>query len=237
MRLKPNPFQFVKSALTTFSRHHDHRDVIVLDEPRRDSFRPRRRLQARSVGITRSRLVSAALIAAIIVLHVAGVALLERSTPAFAKRSASSEATVMAVILPKIREGAGDDLPNLSTLVVQLHDPFADLHIEQPQINFEVVRNSSALSAAPTLVGLAQPDMSAYVRQASLPRGAGATIVLRIEVLESGDPGQILIDTSSGSQQTDQAAIDYARTLHWNAGRVNGTVHAIWIRWAVRLQA
>jgi TonB family protein len=223
--------------LTTRRRHHNDPNVIVLDEPRRDPFRARRLLHAHSLTVSRPRLISAILIATILGLHVAGIALLERATLVVAKQAASPEATVTAVILPKIRDGAGEDLPNLSSLVVRLNEHFTDLHIEQPQINFEVARNGSALSAAPTLVGLAQPDMSAYVRQASLPRGAGATIVLRIEVLESGDPGQILIDTSSGSRQTDQAAIDYARTLHWNAGRVNGTVHAIWIRWAVRLQA
>jgi TonB family protein len=189
------------------------------------------------LAVTRPRLISALLIAAILGLHVAGIALLQRATLVVAKQAASSDPTVTAYILPKIRDGAGEDLPDLSSLVVQLNQHFTDLHIEQPQINFEVARNGSALSAAPTLVGLAQPDMSAYVRQASLPRGAGATVVLRIEVLESGEPGRILVDASSGSRQIDQAAIDYARTLHWNAGRVNGTAQAIWIRWGVRLQA
>jgi TonB family protein len=62
-------------------------------------------------------------------------------------------------------------------------------------------------------------------------------VVLRVEVLESGDPGRIQVDVSSGSQQIDQAAMDYARIQHWYAGRLNGVPHAIWIRWGVRLQS
>jgi len=61
--------------------------------------------------------------------------------------------------------------------------------------------------------------------------------VLRIEVLDTGEPGRIEVDASSGSAQVDQAAINYARTLHWYAGRMDGTPHAMWIRWGVRLQA
>jgi TonB family protein len=72
--------------------------------------------------------------------------------------------------------------------------------------------------------------------QASPTPGEGATVVLRIEVLESGDPGRIEIDASSGSQQVDQAAVDYARIQHWYAGRANGTPRPMWVRWGVRLQ-
>jgi TonB family protein len=179
---------------------------------------------------------SVLLLGLVLTVHVVGVVLFTYSTPVLIARSASAQ-SVTAFLLPKIRDG-GSDLPaDISALVVRLDRQITALHIDQPQINFEVVRNGSALSAAPTLIGISQPDMRAYVRQASLSRGEGATVVLRIEVLESGDPGRIQIDASSGSRQIDQAAIDYARTLHWNAGRVNGVARAVWIRWGVRLQA
>lgn len=52
-------------------------------------------------------------------------------------------------------------------------------------------------------------------------------MVLRIEVLESGDPGRIEIDASSGSQQVDQAAVDYARIqpLVCRAGEWRASAH------------
>jgi TonB family protein len=102
---------------------------------------------------------------------------------------------------------------------------------------FDVSRNNEAASTAPVLQDGARRDMEPYVKQAALLPGEGVTVVLRIEVLETGEPGRIEIDASSGSAQVDEAAIGYARTRHWYAGRTNGTPHPMWVRWGVRLQA
>lgn len=111
------------------------------------------------------------------------------------------------------------------------------MDIELPEINFVVSRNEAAVSVAPSLKEGGHTNMAPYIRQAALLPGEGATVVLRIEVLATGEPGGIEIDTSSGSGQVDQAAVDYARTRRWYAGRINGAPRAIWIRWGVRLQA
>lgn len=62
-------------------------------------------------------------------------------------------------------------------------------------------------------------------------------MVLRIEILPTGEPGRIDVDVSSGSRQVDQAAIDYARLHRWYAGRNGDSPQTMWIRWGVRLQA
>ncbi|MFL6605670.1 MAG: TonB family protein [Steroidobacteraceae bacterium] len=79
--------------------------------------------------------------------------------------------------------------------------------------------------------------MTPFIARAALLPGEGATVVLRVEVLETGIPGRVEIDVSSGSNQVDQAAVSYARTQRWYAGRVDGLAHSVWIRWGVRLQA
>lgn len=80
-------------------------------------------------------------------------------------------------------------------------------------------------------------DPTEYARRAGLQAGEGATIVLRLEVLGTGDLGTILVETTGGSEAIDMAAIDYVRALAWAGGRVDGRPATIWIRWGVRLQA
>jgi TonB family protein len=181
--------------------------------------------------------VSLLLISAILAAHMVAIALFLHSTQVAMDSGARAPQSVTAFILPRIRESIGKDPPDLSSLVVRLAPDLADLHIEQPQIDFEVGRNASVSNTAPSLIGLTQVDMREYVRSAALLPGEGYTVVLRIEVLSSGEPGRITVATSSGVRQVDQAAIDYARTRRWNAGQVNGVAQAVWIRWGVRLQA
>ena len=112
------------------------------------------------------------------------------------------------------------------------------LQLELPIIQFETSRNEGARMSAPVPDDTHRvPDLAPFIKRAALLPGEGATTILRIEVLDTGVAGRIEIDTSSGSAQVDQAAVDYARTLHWYAGRANGVPHSMWIRWGIRLQA
>ncbi len=145
---------------------------------------------------------------------------------------------VTAFIHPTIRDaGTATARPDLSRLVIRVDKPLVNLNIEAPAIIFDETRNNAATSAAPSLQDSGQRDMGPFIKQAGLLPGEGVTVVLRIEVLDTGEPGRIEIDATSGSRQVDQAALDYARTRHWYAGRVNGNPHPMWIRWGVRLQA
>ncbi len=127
--------------------------------------------------------------------------------------------------------------PDLSRITFVAPDPLAAVSVEQPGVDSVVNRNNGARAAAPTLRDPNSTDMAPYIKEAALLPGEGATVVLRVEVLETGKPGRIEVDASSGSRRIDQAAINYARTQRWYAGRANGIPHAMWIRWGVRLQA
>jgi len=141
---------------------------------------------------------------------------------------------VTVFIRPVISDG-GDPGPDLSVLTVpaDLHEAAATL--VPPAVDFSVARNAGAGVSAPLPRSETTSDMHAYVTQAALLPGEGATVVLRVEVLTTGEPGRIEVDVSSGSDQVDQAAVGYARTQSWYAGRVGNVPQVMWIRWPVRL--
>jgi TonB family protein len=150
----------------------------------------------------------------------------------------SPDALITVFIRPRIREaGEPVSVVDPASLQLRLNPRLTALLTAQPDFDFSVARNDSAAVVAPTLQGDGHSGIEPYLQQAGLRSGEGATVVLRIEVLESGDPGRIEIDASSGSQQVDQAAVDYARIQHWYAGRANGAPCPMWVRWGVRLQA
>jgi TonB family protein len=110
--------------------------------------------------------------------------------------------------------------------------PVAQVDSEPPAAG-----DGSAAVVPPVLHGDGHSGMQLYLQQAGLQPGEGATVLLRIEVLESGAAGRIEIDASSGRQQVDQAAVGYARIQHWDAARINRVPRTVWIRWGVRFQA
>lgn len=89
----------------------------------------------------------------------------------------------------------------------------------------------------PPALGDPLPDSAAFARDAGLLTGEGVTVVLRLEVLGSGDLDHIMVEVSGGNDRLDEAAIAYARALPWTGGMVDGRPQTLWIRWGVRLQA
>jgi TonB family protein len=125
----------------------------------------------------------------------------------------------------------------LTRLTVLTDHPLDVNAIGTSVLDFPTARNAGTTISAPTLKGGNPIDMAPFITQAALLSGEGATVVLRVEILASGEPGRMSIEVSSGSRQVDQAAQDYARQLRWFAGRINENAEAMWIRWSVRLQA
>jgi TonB family protein len=114
---------------------------------------------------------------------------------------------------------------------------FSPEEITPPEIPlFEGPPRTRAASVAPQLESSSAPDIRIYASRAELSAGDGATVVLRIEVLVSGEAGEIRVDVSSGRREVDAAAIAYARTQRWTPGRIDGRPEAIWIRWGVHLE-
>jgi len=172
------------------------------------------------------------------VLHLSVVWTLDRSTRHAEPSAGMPDSLVTVLIKPRISDTGGDSRgADLSKLIVRIPDPSAAVHIEPVELGFFVSRNNAATVAAPSLEGDGHRGIDPYVREAALAPGHGATVVLRIEVLDTGEPGRIEIDVSSGDVQVDRAAVDYARVQRWSAGRITGVPSTMWIRWAVRLQA
>jgi TonB family protein len=80
-------------------------------------------------------------------------------------------------------------------------------------------------------------DSAPYARAAGLAAGTGATVVLRLEILDSGEVGRVEVEVSGGADAIDQAAIAYVRVLPWAGGMIDGRPASMWIRWGVRLQS
>jgi TonB family protein len=170
-------------------------------------------------------------------LHIVLLLAFARATYHPAPSIQSPDVLIAVFIRPRIREaGEPASVVDPSSLQLRLNSRVTALLTAQPDFDFSVARNDSAAVVAPTLQGDGHSGIERYLQQAGLRPGEGATVVLRIEVLESGDPGRIEIDASSGSRQVDQAAVDYARIQHWYAARANGAPRSMWIRWGVRLQ-
>lgn len=97
--------------------------------------------------------------------------------------------------------------------------------------------NEGAVSVAPQLLDADRPDVVPFARKAGLLPGESAVVVLNVEVLADGRVGQVQVDTSSGSDQIDQVAMEYARLLAWIPGRLHGMEERTWVRQGVRLAA
>jgi TonB family protein len=184
---------------------------------------------------TTSRLISLLPIAA---LHV--VAFLAMRQTMNSIRPDSIAAGVMKVFFiepTKQTEGSDAAEPDLARLMVMTDHPLDLTSAALNPFEYSESRSAGTTISAPTLKGGNPIDMTPFIAQAALLPGEGATVVLRVEVLDTGEPGRMAVDVSSGSRQVDQAAMDYARQLRWFAGRTGEAAQAMWIRWSVRLQA
>ena len=145
---------------------------------------------------------------------------------------------ITIVLEPVTKPDAADTTdPRLSALTLLLDTPLPTLNIDSPSVEVTTTLNRGASTSAPSLDKQHQSDMTPYIAQAALLPGEGASVVLRVEVLPTGEPGRVEVDVSSGSRQVDQAAVDYARSQRWIAGRIDGVPQPMWIRWGVQFQA
>lgn len=149
----------------------------------------------------------------------------------------SSVALVTIYTTPRVRQTPAADHPDLSIRLVALQAPSLALHFDQPSVDSSTSANPSAVVGAPILQDDSVNERERLAREAGLTPGEGVTVVLRVEVLDTGVAGHVEVDTSSGRHQIDQAAIDYVRSRHWSAGRMARIAHTMWIRMGVRLQA
>ena len=131
---------------------------------------------------------------------------------------AVSAVKVMRLATPLLR------LPALAELVPEVPSPPAGAH------------TTGAITPPHPAEG-AQPDPRPFAERAGVPAGAGATIVLRVEVRGDGTVGRVAVDVSSGHRRRDLQAVAYARAMRWIGGSKDGRPAVLWVRYGVRLDA
>ena len=76
-------------------------------------------------------------------------------------------------------------------------------------------------SSAPHLARLQAVDSVEFARRAGILPGHPRTVVLTIEVLADGSPGDVSIVRGCGDPAIDAIAVEYARLLRWMPGTTN----------------
>jgi TonB family protein len=99
-----------------------------------------------------------------------------------------------------------------------------------------ILTRGSGITVPPHPDDASPIDAAPFARQAGLHEKAGATVVLRVEVLGNGAVGRVEVDVSGGNRRIDQAAIAYVRAMKWVGGRLDDQPQTLWVRWGVRLQ-
>jgi hypothetical protein len=111
-----------------------------------------------------------------------------------------------------------------------------DMNILPPEMArpLKLTAGIGTLAAGPGAPDLL-PESRPFAVKAGLLLGQGATVVLRVEVLDDNEVGRIVVEVSGGSPEIDVAAIDYARAMPWIGAVVDGKPVPMEVRYAVRL--
>lgn len=120
------------------------------------------------------------------------------------------------------------DAPLIRVPIDSIPMEIPDLAIERT----ETILGAGRMAAHPTI----EVDARPYAVRAGLRPGEAATVVLRVQVMPSGELAAVVTELSSGSSAIDATAAEYVRALGWVAGRIDGIPEAQWIRWGVTLQ-
>ena len=178
---------------------------------------------------------------ALVVLALHGICLYCISRPTTAivlpEMSAPEEPMVMVLIKSRLtlESSATPFLPRLSLKLSTnaIVDP--DLPVLETDRPLKLTTGVGTLAAGPG--GSELPDSKPFAIQAGLSSGQGATVVLRIEVLDDNEAGRIVVEVSGGSAAIDTAAIAFARAMPWIGAVVDGKPVPMEVRYAVHLQA
>jgi TonB family protein len=199
---------------------HDYLPRIKLHRRRAESRRAFGRHPGTFLGI-------AAVHAAVVVLTILA--------PGERARSLETEPLVPILLRPAVL--ISDD-PSVAPVAVRRHARSASAASMGPSPDSDppVITTIGIGTMAPQLMD-GSLDSSPFARAAGLQPGQGATVVLRLEVLTSGELGRVEVEVSGGTPDIDRAAVAYARALVWTGGMIDGRPATIEIRWAARLQA
>jgi TonB family protein len=201
-------------------------DVLDFDDDSSRPVSPRRADQRRKFNIRPGPLLG------IVIAHGAVVALVV-AMPGERYQAVETEPLVTVFLRPKIIVSRDPSvtprtirLPKAAPLVYEVTVP----DVEQPTVSIIGVGTMAPYPEDEAI------DARSFAQRAGLRPDEGATVVLRVKILGTGDVDDVQIDVSGGSARVDDAAVAYARTIRWVGGVIDGRPAAMWIRWGVRLQ-
>jgi hypothetical protein len=182
---------------------------------------------------TRAIAVRPALLLGIVLVHAAVIELVV-AVPGERIRVVETEPLISVFIRPQVVVSRGPSVESLA-----LHIPKAApllYAVPMPEVVRPTIVAIGVGMMAPRPADVAI-DPAPFARRAGLQPGEGATVVLRLEVLGTGQLGRIEIEVSGGASEVDREAIAYVKSLPWIGGMSDGRPASMWIRWGVRLQA
>lgn len=186
--------------------------------------------------LTRHRLATA-----LIVFLIHGV-LLYRLSNCIGARARAEEATpeayVVVLLKPQlVLETAPHEVARIAPIKFSAA-AILDMNIAPPEMvqPLKLTTGIGTLAAGPGAPDLL-PESRPFAVKAGLLEGQGATVVLRVEVIDDNEAGRIVVEVSGGSPEIDAAAIAYARAMPWIGAVVDGKPVPMEVRYAVHLQA
>lgn len=185
-----------------------------------------------TVRLSRPAFPRAAIFLAVLLAHGLLVIGLRLATTA----RASAELPVTAaffLVTPPVQFAAPPLVPTVADT-----EPEVNLTLPLLPVEVEASGASEAVHSAPVLATAVPSDIRGRLaQQAGLLAGQSVTVVVRVQVLPTGQAGVVAIEQSGGSALIDAAALEYVRLLSWIAGRRAGEATAMTIRMAVNLVA
>jgi len=151
--------------------------------------------------------------------------------------TAITESFVVLLLKPRLtRESETHEIDQIAPLKLSAN-AIIDLSLPPPEtpLPLKLTAGVGTLAAGPGNANL--PDSRPFAAQAGLAAGQGATVVLRVEVLDDNELGLVVVEVSGGSPAIDAAAISYAHAMPWIGAVVDGKSVPMQVRYAVHLQA
>lgn len=145
------------------------------------------------------------------------VSFFDIATPEISLAPAPAPAPSLASLEPVPFELPAPTLPEIED----------DAQVAEPQ------PRQPAQFSPPRTAGGGAENLAQFAQSAALSPGQMARVILRVEVLRDGSTGDVKVDTASGNDAADQAAIRYVRSLEWIPASQDGEPVTMVVRFPV----
>jgi TonB family protein len=194
-------------------------------------------LPARPTVIRRARWMTGMVGFVVIALHLALMIAVQIERPPTRQGGIGAERSTVSFIevaIPEISVAPAPkpSLASLEPAPLELPTP-ALPQIEDVAQAAEQNPRQPAQFSPPRTAGGGAENLAQFAESAALSPGQMARVILRVEVLRDGSAGEVKVDTTSGSDAADDAAIRYVRSLEWIPATQGGEPVTMMVRFPV----